>query len=172
MANSHVLISSQTLGSPVALVTFGAGGTLPQTYRDLYLVVNARSVSTSFAADNFGIQFNSDTAANYSWVRAFADVSAGVSSSATTGNQIGQIVIAASQSATDPSPIILQVLDYSATDKHKTAIIRSGSSAQQVCMTTGRWASTSAITSFAVSNYASAANFAAGSTFMLYGVLG
>lgn len=170
MPSAMTLISSQTLGSAVSSVTFGSGGTLTQSYRDLYLVVFARSANTTVTADNLGIQFNGDTASNYSWVRAYGDSSAGAGSTGTSGGQIGQIVIAASQSSTDLSPVIFHIVDYSTNDRHKNVLVRSGSAAQQVCMTTGRWANTAAITSFTLLNYASAANFVIGSTFYLYGV--
>ncbi len=75
-------------------------------------------------------------------------------------------------SLTDFDAMIINVMDYSATDKHKTALIRGGSNTAGnpgVTMTAGRWASTSAITSLAV-NTAYSRSWAAGSTFSLYGI--
>ena len=60
-------------------------------------------------------------------------------------------------------------MDYSATDKHKTMLSRGGSSSFGVGMNAGRWANTSAVTSVLVIGQ-SGLDFAAGSTFYLYGI--
>ena len=61
------------------------------------------------------------------------------------------------------------LLDYSATDKHKTILVRFGSNSDSIALAAaGRWASTSAITSIRI--YRETGSFAIGSTFELYGV--
>jgi len=66
---------------------------------------------------------------------------------------------------------ISQLLDYSATDKHKTLINRlnstnGGSSTENVEQQAARWANTAAVTSIEIFG-----NFASGATFNLYGVI-
>jgi hypothetical protein len=72
------------------------------------------------------------------------------------------------------SPIIIQVMDYSATDKHKSVLVRANSDAPSqngvVAAVAGRWASTSAVTSVVLLPEVGP-NFASGSTFNLFGVI-
>jgi FAD/FMN-containing dehydrogenase len=65
--------------------------------------------------------------------------------------------------------ITVQVMDYTATDKHKTALVRSNNAAFGVEAHAVRYASTSAVTSLLV--FPSSGNWAAGGTFSLYGVV-
>jgi hypothetical protein len=64
---------------------------------------------------------------------------------------------------------ILQVMDYSATDKHKTSLVRSGESVDGTEAWVSRWPSTSAINSILL--YTGSNSFTAGSTFALYGIV-
>jgi hypothetical protein len=68
--------------------------------------------------------------------------------------------------------INLNFLDYSATDKHKTTLTRSGysdlSSVATVEATAIRWANTAALTSIVFST--NVGSFSTGSTFALYGI--
>jgi hypothetical protein len=64
--------------------------------------------------------------------------------------------------------VITQIMDYSATDKHKTSLIRGNDAGAEVIAHAQRWASTSAVTS--VRALITANNFASGSTFSLYGI--
>jgi len=65
------------------------------------------------------------------------------------------------------------IMDYSATDKHKSTLIRSRSSRDNGDTDTtagaGRWANTNAVNQ--IKFYLTSGSFAAGSTFSLYGVL-
>ena len=69
--------------------------------------------------------------------------------------------------STSPAVIISNIMDYSATDKHTTVLNRANNAANGVHANAGRWSNTSAVTQVQV--YATS-NFAAGSTFYLYGV--
>jgi hypothetical protein len=59
-------------------------------------------------------------------------------------------------------------MDYSATDKHKTVLIRQNSVADSAFAMGARWANTAAITSIQLS--LGAATFSTGTTFALYGI--
>lgn len=88
MANpTMTLISSQTLGGTTASVTFSS---IPSTYNDLKLVISARG-DTAQVFVNLVLNFNGDTATNYSY-------------SVLTGNS----------SATGSSRLSSQTLDGSA----------------------------------------------------------
>jgi hypothetical protein len=64
---------------------------------------------------------------------------------------------------------IIQAMDYSATNKHKTFLIRSGDK-DEVWALAGRWASTSAITSLRILD-TGGQTFDSGSTFTIFGVI-
>jgi hypothetical protein len=68
MALTYQLISSNTLSTTAASVTFSA---IPSTYTDLVVKISSR---TDFAAvvDYFTMRLNSDTASNYSETRLVA----------------------------------------------------------------------------------------------------
>jgi len=127
------------------------------------LVVNASSDGYGF----FGCQFNSDTGANYNRVLMKGDGST-ASSSSNTG-VTGINANSAASMASGAVSTTVNVLDYSAIDKHKSVLIRADQAASGVDATAGRWASTSAINSVRV--YIFSGNFAAGSSFALYGIV-
>ena len=62
----------------------------------------------------------------------------------------------------------IDFFDYSATDKHKSALSRLSDAGASVSMSANRWASTAAITSITMT--ASTGTFSAGATFHLYGI--
>jgi hypothetical protein len=142
-----------TLGSSAASVTFSS---IPATYRDLILVCEYTNASNPL------LRFNSDTGSNYSYVRMYGN---GSSASSDNGSDTGFAI--ATGSATSGQTSIIQIMDYSATDKHKTVLIRNGLASTFVNASANRWANTAAITtvSFQVGTYG------AGSTFNLYGVI-
>jgi hypothetical protein len=61
-----------------------------------------------------------------------------------------------------------QILDYSASDKHKMALYKIGAPQTGVAQYAGRWATTSAVTTLTVTSAFS--TWRSGSTFALYGV--
>jgi hypothetical protein len=71
-------------------------------------------------------------------------------------------------STTSHSVVIANLMDYSATDKHKTAIVRSGNNTEGVEATASRWANTAAVTSWQI--FVNVGGFASGFTFSLYGI--
>lgn len=155
MAQAMTLISSQTLGAATATVTFSS---IPSGYRDLRLIV----ISAGSTANGYTIQFNGDAVSgNYQNVRLFGN---GASGTSTLDTLIGYEVIGVnSQAAVD-------IMDYSATDKHKTQVARWGSIGDTTNVTITRWANTAAVTSLALVRITGNHNI--GSTFYLYGVQG
>lgn len=158
---SITALSTITLQAEANEVTFSG---IPSSYRDLILVANVKITATAAGCEP-RIRFNGDSGSSYPWVQAFGTGSGTVSNTGTftampfTPNYY--------VSTTNYEPLIFQVMDYVTTDKHKATLSRYSQSDQHVNMIAGRWASTAAITS--VSAIMLVTNFAAGSTFSLYG---
>ena len=149
---TYDLLDSTTLGTAAASVTFSS---IDQSYGDLILVFRGSAASD----DYLGLQFNSDTTSSYSVVRAYNTLSG-------TFNAIYGLIGSGDGSIDNLQ--IVQIMDYSATDKHKTFLSRSNNTGY-VAMHAGRWANTSAITSVKIMT-GLGANYVAGSTFQLFGV--
>jgi len=154
--NTYTPLATVTLGGTDADITFGS---IPATYRDLVLIVQGKTTANVA----FYARFNSDsTSANYPRVGM-----AGYGSTAASfsGTEPG---IQASFGTT-ANTWILNVMDYSVTDKHKTVLSRLGKDTEEVNAIATRWANTAAITS--VQFITASSTFAAGTTFSLYGVI-
>ena len=157
MTAKYEHIATVTLASATASVTFSS---IPQGYRDLEFVING-SVSTGEDVDMY---LNSDTnAANYSNVRMGGTGSATFGSSGT-GERISSMDV-------NQGVLIIQVIDYAATDKYKTSLSSTATAQNRVVSYANRWANTSATTSiqFKVNNNF---DFNSGMTFDLYGIVG
>ena len=119
------------------------------------------------------MRINGDTGANYNYVNARGRTTTLAESNAL-GSQNSMFIAGWSygQGTTNGLPVIIQFMDYSATDKHKTTLDRyqttrdNGDS--EVGMIAGRWASTSAITS--ISLFPNSSTLKAGTTASLYGI--
>jgi hypothetical protein len=153
---TYTPLATVTLGTATSTVTFSS---IPATYRDLILVING-TVSSSGAVR---IRFNSDSGSNYPVVVMYAD-SSGPQSVTATASFIDGGVFASSES----NYSINQIMDYSATDKHKTVLTRSGRNSVIANAGAERWANTAAITTVEVSHSAS---YNTATTFNLYGVI-
>ena len=169
---TYIPIASITLGSSASSVEFSS---IPQGYRDLVLVFNGRSSYTPNAGDDLVLRFNNDTGNNYSTVIAEGGGGTTFSESYTRSEvTVGKLATSTS-SNTDFSQAIANIMDYSATDKHKTLLGRGDNAALGgVSMSAGRYASNSAITSVSVFSVRDlqgfSSDFVAGSTFALYGI--
>jgi hypothetical protein len=72
---------------------------------------------------------------------------------------------------TSQSVTIIDIMDYSQTDKHKSVIARGNTPGWGTRMIAGRWASTAAITSIVIKTEAGL-TFSIGDSFSLYGIAG
>ena len=159
--STYIPLANLTLGSSASSVTFSS---IPATYRDLVLVVNATLPSEGVPR----VRLNGDSGTNYSYVTML-----GSSSGAQSFNASTDTFVRLGQTGTGFSGNqfigIAQFMDYSATDKHTTVLIRNGDdSVRAVAATANRWANTAAVNQIEV--FASANTFAAGSTFNLFGI--
>jgi hypothetical protein len=152
---TYTPLANVTLGSAVNSVTFSS---IPATYRDLVLVLDGVSASDQ----TLGIEYNGDTASNYTFVRMFGTGSGSGGSSGGTEKNIGNFY-------TNRSMGKVEIFDYSATDKHKIALSRMGAASNATFAVAYRWANTAAITSLKV--VTQGGNLNTGTTFALYGVI-
>ena len=154
---TYVPLANITLGSAASSVTFSS---IPATYRDLVLVANGKfSSSNSLVRIRVG-NGSLDTGSNYTSV--YANSTPESQSATETYWTLGRW-------DNVEGTMITHIMDYSATDKHKTALSRRGSASfSNVQMNASRWANTAVITT--VSVLSTDNTYAAGSTFALYGI--
>jgi hypothetical protein len=157
---TYTPLATVTLGSSASSVTFS---NIPATYRDLIVVFNGGCVS---GVANMRMSLNGNTTdANYSGVR-MDGTGSGTESGTLTAGQARFVNYYGYLEANLNGNIIIQVMDYSATDKHKTYLSRANHAANGVSAVAGRFASTSAVTSVMLDG----ADFRTGSTFNLFGI--
>jgi len=160
---TYTAIASITLGSSASSVTFS---NIPQDYRDLVLVANCSS-NRSSNSDALDININS-TGTSGSAVFMRVNVGSPQSGTSTT---LSIARIAANGASKEVG--IAQIMDYSATDKHKTILARSGSTAATTSAQLGasalRWENTAAVTSIELDSTTSSL-LTSGSTFALWGI--
>lgn len=163
LTSTYTPLANITIGSGVSSITFSS---ISQAYRDLVIIGQVGNTATT----GFVGVFNGDTGNNYSFVYAGGNgVNPGSgANSATNSANFG--ANAWSTGALDLTYNI-SLMDYSATDKHKTFLARvdGRSSDTNTTMNAGRWANTAAITSVQIKGLGSS-NFVSGSTFALYGI--
>jgi len=151
---TYTPIANTTLGSSATSITFSS---ISQSYRDLVLVINGPAMF-----GDVSLRLNSDSGNNYSYVVMY-----GTGSSSLSGQASSQSLAAISyNAASSPFSVIVNFLDYSATDKHKTLLSRGNQADAYVLAYADRWANTAAITSIQILNN----TYPVGTTLALYGV--
>jgi hypothetical protein len=169
MPVTYELISSNVLGTAAASVTFSA---IPATYTDLVLRASIRSAEASTTTP-IRLQFNSDTATNYSVTTINGDGSAANSFRRTNFTYIdGYQVPAASGTASTYSSTELYIPSYRASQNKPMSLMQveeRNSTAAEMNGIAGLWRNTAAITSILI-DLGGTTNFATGSSFYLYGL--
>ena len=163
---TYTALATVTVSTTTNTLTFSS---IPAGYRDLVIQGATRSTRAAVTEDLL-LRLNGDTGSNYTGVFMLAS-SGGAQSvtSSTTSFAVASNTVANTGTANVFSSFVGQVMDYSATDKHKTMLQRNGGGNQdQVWAGAGRFASTSAITS--VTLFYAIGNIATGTTFSLYGI--
>jgi hypothetical protein len=158
----------------IATVTVGAGGatdieftSIPATYTHLQI----RGIGRTTSDDDFRIQINGDTGANYSrhlFYGTGSSVGTGVVNNDTKGN-IGSLPSASSTFC----GYVVDILDYANTSKYKTVRSLGGFDANgsgTIDFFSSLWMNTNAITSIKI--YGQSYNFTNYSSFALYGIKG
>lgn len=164
MPATYEPIATTTLNSAQTGVTFSS---ITGSYTDLILIANVKV--TGAAGRNATIQFNSDTANNYSYTFMGGN---GTTASSGRNNSDDRIRIQGITGidANNFYPVIVNIQNYSNTTTHKSCLIRANEATgvQALC---GLWRSTSAINEIRIVAYGNTEeNWASGCTFTLYGI--
>ena len=155
---TYDLIASNVLGSGVTSVSYAS---IPQTYRDIIIVFNYPDTY-----DGGKITLNNDTG-NTNYTSIFMR---GSGSSSTSSTNTGVDYFLQTFTGSGAGNHIVQIMDYSATDKHKTGLARQNYASGRVEATAARWANTAAITEIdIISNGAN--QFPNGTTIYFYGIV-
>jgi hypothetical protein len=166
---AYYSLATVTLSASASSITFAG---IPAGYKHLQIRGIAKYLNT--AGGSLRMQFNSDTGSNYSYHYLSGDGSSASAGAGTSSTfilpNIGQ------QDTTQYSTSVIDILDYSNTNKYKTSRILSGldkNGSGSIQLSSGLWLSTSAITSITLtpqSNTSPTNQFEQYSSFALYGV--
>lgn len=168
-AYESIATVTPTLGTSV---TFSS---IPSTYKSLQIRVIGRSTAAGLN-DDINIQFNGDTAANYS--RHFIQAASGAVSAGGAASQtlirFANFLTGTTALASTYGVSIFDIVDYASTSKNKTVRAIGGydknDTAGILSLGSGAWLSTAAITSITLSF--SSAIGATNNSFALYGIKG
>jgi hypothetical protein len=158
----------------------GSSGTItfssiPATYKHLQIRATPRS-DDSNTIGNLSMRINGDTAANYSWhfMQGYGTGQWSSSGSSASLISLRDYPAANFGVASAHGTIVVDLLDYSDTNKNKTVRafsgLTNGISQTQVSLMSGNWRSTSAVTSLTMT--AALGSFVTASRFSLYGIKG
>ena len=165
-------ISTTTLSTTQTTITFSS---IPADYTHLQLRLFARTNRSAQNAANLLIRFNNDTGSNYAYHDLFGDgASATASGAATQTSIIANRLTGAGAAASIFGTIIIDVLDYTSTNKNKTVRALGGydeNGAGASSFSGGVYFATpAAITRIDLTSVAGTADFVQYSSFSLYGV--
>jgi hypothetical protein len=167
MANTYQLISSNTVGSGgVASVTFSS---IPGTYTDLLLKVNARSIAAVTNAD-VNCYFNGDST-SFSWkvLQGNGSVASSAGASSTSG-RLG-IMPAATATSSTFSNIETYIPNYAGANNKSfssDSVMENNATLSYNELGANLWSDTSAINSIEI--VSGNGNFVQYSSFYLYGI--
>lgn len=166
----------------IATVTVGAGGSssisftsIPSTYTHLQIRAVTRSTNASANTDSI-IRFNNDSTSGryYYYHQLFGDGASAVSNTGNTDttSTLFSFMPAASATASIFNASIVDILDYTNTNKNKTVRNLHGfdvnGAGGYVIFRSGLWMQTNAISQIDITS--NAGNFAQYSSFALYGI--
>jgi hypothetical protein len=161
---TYTPLANITLGSAASSIVFGS---IPATYRDLVIVFVGAGSTTLQGR----LRLNGDSGStNYTYQSLSASGSSvTANSNSGTNSAFVSLVVQATVTTTLPLQMNINIMDYSATDKHKTIISRADGGRNGTEAFANRWASTAAVTSVTI--LTSTGNWAAGTTAALYGIV-
>jgi hypothetical protein len=159
---TYSLIASNTVtGSVASSITFSS---IPATFTDLILVGSVKFNNTNGEA--VWMQFNSDTATNYSRTQLEGYTTPPPSGRAS--NETKLVMYSASNA--NFVPYLINILDYSNATTYKTTLFRTSDVGNPVAGV-GLWRATpAAINTILLTMNTSANSFAIGTTFKVYGI--
>jgi hypothetical protein len=159
--SAYTPIATTTLASAAASYTFSS---ISSSYTDLVLVINGIVTVNN---NTYRMQFNSDTAGNYSWTSVGATAGGAGSYRAANAAYVPFFIMNAGV-ATSIYGCSVNINSYSNTSINKTSIVQATCGNGEVSLVTGLWRSTAAINSITI--LTSAGNLSAGTTLSLYGI--
>jgi hypothetical protein len=168
---AFVSIATVTSSGGVATLSFTS---IPSTYVALQIRGgNLQSENGTTGTYGFGVQFNSDTGANYAYHNLTGDgatAGAGGGTAVTSANPIARYT---RNSETAKGVAIFDIHNYASTTQNKTIRSLSGCDMNGAGFiyggASGLWLNTAAITSI---TFLGNGNWKTGSTFALYGIKG
>jgi len=157
------LIESKTLGTAAASIEFTS---IPQDGTDLVLLWAGRS---SIDTIEWYLQFNGDTASNYTVRNLRGSGSAVITAGGTYGGLLFNGLNASSQTANTFGNVQVYIPNYTGSTQKSVSgdeVEESNSNPAFQNIVAGRWTGTAAITSLTITN--AGGNFVTGSTASLY----
>jgi hypothetical protein len=168
-SQNYVRIAPSSYESIATFTPSGTGtitfSSIPSTYKHLQI----RCSSVPPTGNYTYLRVNSDSGSNYSFHQLEGNGST-ASASATTSSNL--IYINNYGATTSPAVAVIDILDYTNTNKYKTVRSLGGVDSNGsgfVQFRTGAWLNTTAISSITI---ASDGNYGSGSIFALYGIKG
>lgn len=164
------LIQKTTLTASVGSVTLGTGGTIPQTYTDLFIVMSVRS-DRAAVVDQIRARFNGEASDTNNSGRFLAGDSGSVSGGTDAFFRAGYAAGASVSSSTFASSD-LYIANYTGSavkDALGTSVLENNSTSAAIVAVASKWNNSAAITSI-VLYPGLGTNFVSGSTIYLYGV--
>jgi hypothetical protein len=158
---TYTPLANVTLGSATSSITFSS---IPNTYRDLICVFVAKGSTTLQGR----IRLNGDTGNNYNFQRVSGNGSTGTSGGGSNTTP-GSLSVIAQATTTSALQMNINIMDYSATNKHKTILSQAGNAVNGAEIFVNRWVNTAAVTSVTI--LTSSGNWAIGTTAALYGIV-
>jgi hypothetical protein len=160
--STYTPIATATASGSTNVISFTS---IPATYTDIVAVISVKTSATgtcwSYVNGYYASGLYSDTV-------LLGTGSAAQSFRNTAQNQL--IIAEANRiSSTDFTTIIVHYMNYANTNTFKTVLSRSSSPSLEVSANVNLWRSTAAINQIDFNTFG-APNFAAGSTFSLYGI--
>lgn len=147
-------------GTSTSTYTFSS---IPSTYTDLILVINY-SLNAGGTGGAVHLQFNGDTASNYSNTFMYGSGSSAVSSRATAQTYVDAGYMSSNAVSANS---ISHIMNYSNATTYKTVLSRANNTSGEITAYVNLWRSTAAINSITVS---AVTNYSSGTTFTLYGI--
>lgn len=163
-------IASATGTGSSGTITFSS---IPSTYASLQIRGVARWNTNN---DVLQIQFNGDTASNYTSHNLMGEGSTVIATGLANQSQIALTASGYTWDATFyGAPLIIDIHDYASTSRFKTIRTLFGhdqnTTPSRILLNSGLWRNTSAISSITISTQ-SGSNFNTATTFALYGIKG
>lgn len=159
MASTYTPIATTTLASAGTGATFSS---ISASYTDLKLVISGAGAAANITPR---FRFNSDTATTY---YSFTTLTGnGTTAASTRSSNSGYFTLPAWVTTASTGVVILDIFSYSNSATYKTCLMTLDSANTSTARYVGLYRQTTAINTIYVS---ASGNYAAGTTFTLYGI--